>query len=235
MTRRSKAAGNLLVFSLIGLALVSGCSQMGKPGSDSTDAMAFRRIESRLSRSGGLEGSGTVRFERAGEGIEIPFTMSISEDLVITLDAQINHFMIPFEGTITLLSSRDRSMVSTPIGVFDLGRMGHSHNAVRAGLLSVLSGGDGLLLWVKSQGCQVGAEVECGNLKIRMKPDETGYSIDSWEVKAEDGTTFKGSIDDLYPGPDRLPRSITGTVLPDEIEVDVEFDDIRRVGDDLDG
>jgi hypothetical protein len=101
--------------------------------------------------------------------------------------------------------------------------------------MSLLAGGDGLLLWVESQGCAVTEKVECGGLSIKLKPDDTGYFIDSWEVKTEDGTTFKGSIDDLEPGPDRLPRSIVGTVLPDAIEVDIEFEEVRRVAEQFDG
>ncbi len=233
--RDSRVAGRVLACCLIGLALACGCSQVGSSAGGGGDARAFRRIESRLARSGAMEGSGTVTFTRANEGIEIPFAMSISEDLVITLDAEVNHFMIPFEGTTTLVSTPDRSLVSTPIGVFDLGRMGHSHGAVRVGLMSLLGGGDGLLLWVKSQGCAVAKKVECGGLSIKLEPDDTGYFINSWEVKAEDGTTFKGSVDDLEPGPDRLPRSITGTVLPDAIEVDLEFEEVRRVAEQFDG
>jgi hypothetical protein len=191
-------------------------------------AGAFRKVESRLARAGGTVASGTATFVRANQAIEIPFSMSVSSDLVINLDAEVRHFMIPFAGTCTLTSSEERSALTTPIGVFDLARMGRSHNEVRAALLSALAGGDGLLLWVKSQGCQVAERVECGGLSIKLEPDETGYFIDSWEVKAPDGTTFKASIDELEPGPDRLPRSITGTVLPDAIGVDLEFDRIRR-------
>jgi len=234
MTRHHLAACGLLVLCLLGLALASGCSQVGRSAA-AGDAGAFRRVESRLDRAGGMEGSGTVRFIRANEAMEIPFTMSISKDLVITLDAEVRHFMIPFEGTSTLISSEERTMVSTPIGMFDLARMGHSHNAVRAALLSALAGGDGLLLWVKSQGCRVAREVECGGLSIKMEPDETGYFVDSWEVKAPDGTSFKASIDEVEPGPDRLPRSISGTVFPDAIGVDLEFERVRRFDEQIDG
>lgn len=223
----------MLACSLAGLALTPGCSRMDRPDT-AGDTGAFRKVESRLERVPGVEGSGTARFIRANQAMEIPFNMSISEDLMITLDAEVRHFLIPFDGTTTLVSSEERSVVSTPIGVFDLGRMGHSHSAVRAALLSALAGGDGLLLWVKSQGCEVARRVDCGGLSIRMEPDETGYFIDSWEVKALDGTTFKASVDDLEPGPDRLPRSITGTVLPDAIGVDLEFDRIRRFDEQTD-
>ncbi len=215
----------------VAVAFASGCSQMRTAGEGDGDARAFRRIESRLSQPGVIEGRGTVSFSRASEGIEIPFSMSISEDLVITVDAEISHFMIPFEGVSTLVSSEERTLVSTPIGMLDLARMGHPHSAVRAGLFALLGGGDGLLLWARKQGCGVGHEMECGDLSIRLKPDETGYFIESWEVKAADGTTFKASIYALEPGPDRLPRSISGTVLPDQIEVDLEFDEISRAGD----
>jgi len=235
MTRHQVVPVRFVAFCLLGLlALASGCSQVGKSAAVG-DAWAFRKVEARLDRAGGMEGSGTVRFVRANEAMEIPFSMSISEDLVITLDAEVRHFMIPFEGTSTLISTEERSVVNTPIGVFDLARMGHSHNAVRAALLSALAGGDGLLLWVKSQGCQVARKVECGGLSIKMEPDDTGYFVDSWEVKALDGTTFKASVDDLDPGPDRLPRAISGTVLPDAIGVDLEFDRVRRIEEQIDG
>jgi hypothetical protein len=199
------------------------------------DAGAFRKVESRLAGTSGVEGSGTATFVRANQAIEIPFDMSISEDLVITLDAEVRHFLIPFEGTTTLVSSDERSVVTTPIGMFDLARMGQSHSAVRAALLSALAGGDGLLQWVKSQGCEVARRVECGGLSIMMEPDETGYYVESWEVKALDGTTFKASVDDLEPGPDRLPSSISGTVLPDAVGVDLEFSRVRRLSEHIDG
>jgi hypothetical protein len=205
------------------------------PADKAWDTGAFRKVESRLARAPGVEGSGTVRFVRANQAIEIPFSMSISEDLVIKLDAEVRHFLVPFEGIARLVSSGERSVVTTPIGVFDLARMGHSHSAIRAALLSALAGGDGLLLWVKSQGCRVTKQVECGGLSIRMEPDETGYFIQSWEVKTLDGTAFKASVDDLEPGPDRLPRSITATVEPDAIGVDLEFDRIRRMDRQIDG
>jgi hypothetical protein len=224
----------ILACSMAGLALAPGCSRMARPET-AGESGAFRKVESRLEKIPGVEGRGTASFTRANQAIEIPFNMSISEDLVINLDAEVRHFLIPFEGTTTLVSSEERSVVSTPIGVFDLGRMGHSHSAVRAALLSALAGGDGLLLWVKSQRCEVARRVDCGGLTIRMEPDETGYFIDSWEVKALDGTTFKASVDDLEPGPDRLPRSITGIVLPDGIGVDLEFDRIRSFDEQIDG
>ena len=229
MKTKLEHAGGLLACCLLGLALGSGCSQVGRSAKGSADARAFGRIGSRLADSRGMEGSGAIRFERAHESMEIPFSVSISRDLVITLDAEITHFMIPFKGTVTLVSSADRSVVHTPIGVMDIGRMGHAHSAVRAGLLSLLRGGDGLMLWVKSQGCPAGRKVECEGLSIRLGPDDTGYLIETWEVKTEDGTTFKGSVDDLAPGTGRLPRLISGTVYPDGINVDLEFDEVREI------
>ena len=219
-------AGGFLLCCLLCLALACSYTQLEKP-MDESDIRAFRRIESRLGRAETLEGSGTVTFSRANQDIVIPFSMSISKDLVITLDAEVRHFLLPFEGTTSLHSLPDRTMVKTSMGIFDLGRMGHSHSAVRAGLLSALAGGDRLLLWVKSRGRRIGREVECDDLSIKLDPDETGYFIDSWEVETGDGTTLKASIDDLEPGPDRLPRHITGMVEPDGISVELEFEDIR--------
>jgi hypothetical protein len=225
---RAGATCALLCCTLFGV-LVPGCGQMGRPGLERSDRQVFGSIESRLADFQGVEGAGKITVKRAHESIEVPFTLVISEDLVIILEGELRHFLVPFEGSARLVSTELGTVVHTSMGVFDVGDEAYPPPTVRAILLSAFMGGDGLVLWLKSNECEPGAEIACEGLDLKLRAGREHASVDEWEIKGPEGQTFKGAVHAYDKGSGLLPKVIRGSAYPDEIDFQVEYDDIHRI------
>jgi hypothetical protein len=213
------------------IACATSCSHISRLPGIQTEGRMLGEIADRVQARGAIEGRGTVRIEYQDEKMEVPFSLRLADDGALQIDAQVSTGLFPGLGKVTVLSDNTRTLVYTALGLVTVAEADSLQRALRAVLLSAFGGGDLLVAWLRSNGCQLRGRTTCTGLDIELTVDYAHRSIERWTIKDRaKGVSFAGLVyewsDDASP-----PRVVTGIVHPREIAITVAYDEISLVLD----
>jgi hypothetical protein len=213
---------------LVALAMWCGCARMPEPAA-TAGTEALKEVIARRGVFEGWEGSATVSVKHQSESFSIPVDVAVSRDLRLEVTGEISHFLLPFQGGFRLVNDEESTLLYTDAGVFDLGDMpGAGGAAMRGFLLSLAGGGDLLAWWVAERGCEVGSQTSCAGLKIELEPHAKLPSIETWVIEDKnEGRIFRAGVSEYDMGT-LVPRTMKGTLYPEEITIFVEYSHISR-------
>gem|GEM_PF-2209349 len=217
-----------LAFALGGLLLLAGCAGLGRRGGDITPAEVLAGRGTRTRRVEKIAGRGLAAIENRLGRIEIDFELAYEPGGKLELNGYMAPGFLPFHGTLRLVSTPETTlayandMPLVPSGKSYPGRV------LYPALLAVLLGGDWVLNWLETSGCDLDQRVSCGGLDFEFRLDEETGRIKAWSVEdGESHGSYEGFLyDTVSSGVIDLPQILTGMAHPYEIAVYVKYDQI---------
>lgn len=224
---RSAGFRFLLSAALMGLLIWCACARMPEPGA-TAGPEALEEVLARRAVFDGLQGHATFSLKHQNESFSLPFDIKVSRDLNLEVTGEISHFLLPFEGGFRLINDGESTLLHTNAGVYDLGAMPEAGKAIRPFLLSLAGGGDWVAWWLAEQGCEPRSRTSCAGMEIELEAHAKLPSVEGWRIQAkEQGRTFQASVIEYERGT-LVPRTIKGTLYPEEITIYVEYSEISR-------
>jgi hypothetical protein len=183
----------------------------------------LQEVMARRAGFSGLTTEGTITAKRQNESYTLPFSLTVSADLQLEVRGEISHFLLPFSGEFRLVGDTEATLLYTGNGVYDLAPEPEAQEAMRAFMLSLAGGGDWLLWWLAENGCETSQRSTCKGLEVEIEPAGTLPAVGRWEIReTSQGRVFRAKIEEYQPGT-LMPRTITGTLYPEEISIFVSY------------
>ena len=216
-----------LALAAVCLWLAWGCGRARGPAVEPPAENGFGTIPARLASYGDVEGSGRLRLEYRDQTVDVDFRIRISAGGQVEVEGEVGTSFLPVAGSLTLFSDRSSTVVHTDMGVFDLTANPGTRAVVHPVVLSLFGGGDRLVPYLISQGCEPARTVRCGDIELSLEAFEGRAAIRKWEVHqpSEDGS-FTGFVHEVGDT-DLLPKSLSGILNPYGVTAYVTYDYLR--------
>jgi len=221
---KNTASIGLAVASICAL-LLAGCAGSGAGSGARSDAERLAVVARDTGRVERIEGKGKARIEnRLGE-IEIEFVMVYEPGVMLELKGELAPGFLPFHGDVEITSTPETTLAHVngiplvPDGASFPGR------AIHPALIAIALGGDYVVGWLPTRGCEVDRKLACGDIAFEFDLNrETGH-VKGWTLKHEDPDgSYDGFLYKSRPkGSIELPEVLTGMAHPFEVEVYVEY------------
>ncbi len=211
------------------LVQTTGCSQVSHLRKAQSEQRMLEAIAKRVNALETIEGRGTVRVEYHDERIDVPFGLRLSGHALLEIDAEISSGLFPGLGKISIVSDDNETLVYAGMGIVNLAKSDTMQTALRALLLSLFGGGDLLVFWLRSNGCELARSTTCSGLDLEFTVNREYRSVEKWAIKDRAGRASFDGLVYAWNGGGPLPRIVTGVVHPQEIAVTVEYEEIGLV------
>ncbi len=209
---------------LFSLTILAGCAAAIKaPKLDRDSVIGVLTINASAVDS--IQGFGRLRIDYRGETISIPFTMSLSPERDLRIEADIGGSSFLPVGKILVESDSSLTQIATPLGFLDLSQSPLGENEIHLCLMSIFAGVDLILPFVKNSDFRAGLEIRFDRLSLKFDIDTELLRLISWEASLPEELTVKARVLSFDSRTNR-PLSTVAVIYPHEIVLRVKYDSL---------
>jgi len=225
--KRGMAGAAAIVAGLALLCLGAGCGSLAHLGRAHAEEEILANVKERMRALEMIEGKGTLVLEYGDQTLQVPFGLRASGTGLLEVEADVSSGFWPGLGRVEIVSDPTETIIyagGAPLDGSEYRKLGPM---LRPMLLSIFGGGEMVVLWLVSNGCDVGLKTECCGIQVGLGVSSEHRSIERWTLKDRSREiSFNGYVL-AWDGEGGVPRIVTGMFHPQEVSVTVEFDQVH--------
>lgn len=223
----SAGARAAIVAAAFFCAAWQGCGRLTPLTRAHSEGEILASVKERMQALEIIEGRGTLVLEYRDQTLEVPFGLRAAGNGLVEIEADVSSGFWPGLGRVEIVSDPTETVIyagGAPLDASEYRKLGPM---LRPMLLSTFGGGEMVVHWLVSNGCDVKLKTECSGLEVGLGVSLDHRSIERWTLKDRDrGISFNGYVF-AWDTDSVFPRIVTGMFHPQEISVTVRFDQVH--------